>query len=120
MRSSSLRVDLLLDVVVEVAQLEGDDVPVGVLAHEREVDDANDVRLDEVGQSRRDLPRNLFPGNATIMYSTGPISAIAPPSYPSAFALICSYSACEIAPESSSCFAFSISAAAPPPETDCT
>jgi hypothetical protein len=59
-------VQALLDVGVELGELEGDHLSVRVLADEGEVDDANRVVVDEVGERGPISPRNLLPGNATI------------------------------------------------------
>ncbi len=48
-------VQTCLDVRVELRELERDRVAVGVLADERDVDDADRARLDELREGRRDL-----------------------------------------------------------------
>jgi hypothetical protein len=54
-RFQAERLEAAPDVLVDVAQLESCDRTVRVLAHERQVDDPDRVRLDELRKSRRDL-----------------------------------------------------------------
>ena len=59
--------------LVELVELDRDDVAVGVLRDEEEVEDPNGVRLDELGSAGAMSPLNLLPGKPTTMYSSGPM-----------------------------------------------
>lgn len=55
-----------------VLEFERRDVALRVLRNEREIEDAYDAGIDEFAERGDFCPLNLFPGNETSMYSTGP------------------------------------------------
>ena len=59
-------VEALLHVGIELGELEREHVAVLVLPDERDVDQPNGVRLNEVDERGCDLPRNLLPGKPMI------------------------------------------------------
>ena len=93
-------------------------LPSASLPHERDVDDADRARLDEIRDRRCDLSSEAVPGKAhdRVIDRSDFFHPLTPLPYDaaSAFCLIASNSACVIAPESSRPFAFSISDAALP------
>ena len=60
--------------LLALVELDRDHVAVGVLRDEEEVEDPDRVRIDELGEGRRDgEPLNWLSGNPTTMYSSGPM-----------------------------------------------